>query len=524
MHDLNETPYDVAVVGYGPTGLAITSLLARMGHRVVALERYPTLYGLPRLVNLDAEATRIVQASGDIDVALAESSNNDEYYFRNSAGEALLFIDWSGIDVCGYRSHISMYQPNVEDAMDAGARDRGAEIRQGCEVIGIEADVDGVTVRTRERPGGEEGSVRARWVVAADGANSRVRELLGLEREDLKMGTSFLNLDMLRKPGCEVHRAGPTVTCAPPRMNVILPIGETRIRVEFEVVEGDDPEALVQAPTAWPMLKEAFGLGPDDVEIYRQVIYEFSSRLLHGWRHGRILLSGDAAHQMAPFVGQGACAALRDAIALAWRLDLILRRQAPDALLDTYELERKPHVRSQIETSAVLGRIACEHDEEQAKARDEIFLSGQAPPPPPDPELGDGILFRDASRARGRLAGQLGPQGIVVHGGQRGRADDVLGWGFTLLARGRDPREVLSDEHQQFLSDLHCQLVPLSGDRATTWCYDADGTYAAFFDQHGVEALLVRPDFVIFGSAMSFDELPGLVEELRTQLGSPVPA
>jgi 3-(3-hydroxy-phenyl)propionate hydroxylase len=281
---------------------------------------------------------------------------------------------------------------------------------------------------------------------------------------------------------------------------------------------------LVQAPTAWPMLEAAFGLGPDDVEIYRQVIYEFSSQLLHGWRHGRILLSGDAAHQMAPFIGQGACAALRDAIALAWRLDLVLRDQAPETLLDTYEQERKPHVRTQIETSAVLGHIACEHDPDRAKARDATFLSGHAPPPPPEPELGDGVLHRGPDGTRGILAGRLGHQGVLGRGGKTGRADDLLDWGFALLARGRDPREVLSDDQQRFLADLGCRLVPLSQDRATTWFHDVEGTYAAFFDEHGVEAVIVRPDFVVFGAAPSFDDLPGLVDDLRAQLAAPVTA
>jgi 3-(3-hydroxy-phenyl)propionate hydroxylase len=512
--------YDVIVVGYGPTGLAITSMLARQGHRVIALERYPSLYGLPRLVNLDAEAARIVQAAGDIDVALAESAGNDEYYYRNAAGEELLFLDWSGDDVCGFPAHLSMYQPNVEDAMDTGARKRGAEIRQSTEVIDVEQDDDGVTVTTRARGTGEEAHVRGRWLIAADGAGSRVRDTLGLEREDLEMGTTFLNLDMFRRPGCEVHRTGPTVTCAPPRMNVILPIGRERLRVEFEVVDGDDLDEMVRPETAWKMLREAFDLGPDDVEIYRQVLYSFESKLLHGWRHGRILLSGDAAHQMSPFIGQGACAALRDAVALAWRLDLVLRGVSTDAVLDSYESERKPHVRANIETAAMLGRVACEHDEVRARERDAMFLSGNAPPPPPDPALGDGILLHDASGERTPLAGQLGPQGLVKVDGQTGRADDLIGWGFTVLTRARDPREVLDDAQQQFLDDLGCCYVPLSRDRTTTWAHDVDGVYTRFFDQHGVDALVVRPDFIVFGAARSIDDLPGVVDELRSQLSA----
>jgi 3-(3-hydroxy-phenyl)propionate hydroxylase len=514
--------HDVAVVGYGPTGLAVSSLLARNGHDVVVFERHRGLYGLPRLVNLDAEAARIVQASGDIEVALAESAANDEYYFRNAAGEKLLFLDWSGVDISGFSNHISMYQPNVEDAMDQAARERGAEIHQGTDVIGVDQDSDGVTIVARDRDSGEDTQFRARWLIAADGAKSAVRELLGLEREDLKMGTAFLNLDMMRKPGCEVHRAGPTLTCAPPRMNVILPIGEERIRVEFELVEGDDWDEVVRPEHAWPMLREAFDLGPEDVEIYRQVIYEFESKLLHGWRHGRILLSGDAAHQMSPFIGQGACAALRDAAALAWRFDLVLREQASPDVFESYETERKPHVRANIETAAGLGHIACMHDEDAARERDKMFLSDQAPPPPPDPERGDGILHLESDGSRGQLSGELGPQGKVTFEGKTGRADDVLGWGFAILARARDPREVLSADQEQFLDGIGCRLIALSSDRATTRVYDADGTYGKFFDEHGIDALLVRPDFVVFGAAPTLEDLPALVDDLQSQLTSMV--
>jgi len=514
--------FDVIVVGYGPTGLVASSLLARLGHHVGVFERWPDLYGLPRLVNLDAEAARIVQAAGDIDVALRESTQFTRYFFRNAAGDTLLELDWAGFGVCGFPEHLSMYQPHVEDAIDAAARERGAVVRQGIQVVAVEQDDDGVTVTHRPRDGGPEGTARAKWLIGADGANSTIRTLLGVERQDLGMRSAFLNLDTIRRrplEGTDSYRFdAPIVVCAPPRMHVIVPIGERRLRLELEVLDGDDRDELLKPESAWRFLREWHQLGPDDVEVYRQVIYEFDSQLALRWRTGRILLAGDAAHQMSPFIGQGACSGMRDAINLAWRLDLMLRGVSADRLIDGYEIERTPHVTAQIMISAGLGRMATERDPAKAQERDQAFLRGNAAGAPPDVVLTDGVLHRDGDGQPALLAGRLGPQGIVSHNGHQGRGDDVLGWGFTLLCRGMGPLAALNDGHRSFLERIGAHVVALTEERATNLVRDVDGSYTRFFDEHGVVALLVRPDFNIFGAARETAEVAVLLDDLRAQL------
>jgi 3-(3-hydroxy-phenyl)propionate hydroxylase len=524
---MTEQPeFDVIVVGYGPTGLAASSLLARLGHHVAVFERWPGLYGLPRLVNLDAEACRIVQAAGDINVALRESTEFQRYYFKNSAGETLVDMDWRGMAVSGYPAHLSMYQPYVEDAIDATVRQRGADVRQGFRVTAIEQDEQGVTVTAEPREGGTSITARAKYVIAADGAKSTIRELLGIEREDLMMRSAFLNLDtILRRPlePTETYSFGaPTVVTAPPRMHVIVPIGTRRLRLELEILDDDDRDELMKPEAAWRFLREWHDLGPEDVEIYRQIIYEFDSKLASPWRVGRVVLAGDAAHQMSPFLGQGACSGLRDAINLAWRLDLVLRGVSGEALIDSYEPERSPHVRQHIEVSAQMGWMATEADPEKSHARDEAFLSGNAPPPPPEPILTDGILLRGGDGEPVPPAGQLGPQATVSFEGRSGRADDILGWGFALLCDGMGPLAGLTDEHRQFLDSVRGITVPLSNDPATNLVRDVDGVYGRFFAEHGVRAVLVRPDFYIFGAAHGPSEVPQLLDSLREQLGTSV--
>ena len=119
---MSHSPYDIAISGYGPTGLAAASLLAQRGHSVCVFERWPTLYGQPRIATIDGESARIIQAAGDAEFAFRNSAPRPRYLLANGEGKLLVDFDWSGDHVCGHPYRISLHQPDIEDAMDARAR------------------------------------------------------------------------------------------------------------------------------------------------------------------------------------------------------------------------------------------------------------------------------------------------------------------------------------------------------------------------------------------------------------------
>jgi 3-(3-hydroxy-phenyl)propionate hydroxylase len=506
--------YDIAVIGYGPTGLVAASLLGRLGHRVVVCERWPGLYGLPRLTHIDDETARTVQAASDVDEALRDSSMC-QYLWVNGKGETLVNIPADPEGPMGYPDHISMYQPDVESAIDKRLRGYGTvDVRQGWAVTGLDQDADGVTLRLcgwnteTSCADGPRDEVRTRYVIAADGSRSGVRELLGVEGEDFGFNEQWVNVDTewLRPQPPEF--AYGTQYCDPARGHMTINIGTTRQRFEFALLPGETREEMTSPETAWRLLREYHDLGPDDVRITRQLVYGFEARVATRWRTGRVFLTGDAAHTMPPYLGQGACSGIRDATNLAWKLHLVLGGLAPDALLDTYESERRPHVTALTHAAIGLGKVANTHDTEAAAARDAAFFAGEVPPPPPFPPLSGGVLRQGTDAPVGTLT----PQGrIRLADGRTGRLDDLTGYGFTLVT-AEDPAEALGPERLARLERLGCAVVALDT------VDDLDGRHREYLQLLGAVAYLARPDFVLFGTAADRTDLGALVDDLGAAL------
>ncbi|MFG3101923.1 bifunctional 3-(3-hydroxy-phenyl)propionate/3-hydroxycinnamic acid hydroxylase [Streptomyces sp. NPDC048182] len=517
--------HDVAIVGFGAVGQLLALLLGRAGHDVVALERWPEPYPLPRAVHFDHEIGRVLQAAGvGEEVRAVTDPVPDHYEWRNAAGQALVRIDWSGDGPSGWPTASFFSQPRLEAVLAAAAeRSATVTVRRGQEVTGLHLAEDVVRLVTRGADGG--GEVRARYVVGADGAGSFVRSAMATTVTDLGFFYDWLIVDTLPHEETEWSPMNWQL-CDPERPTTIVSGGPGRRRWEFMRLPHESAAELNTPETAWRLLAP-WGRTPDNTAIERHTVYTFQARWVDRWHEGRLLLAGDAAHQMPPFAGQGMCSGMRDAINLAWKLDLVLDGRAGPGLLDTYTSERSEHVQHAIGMSMALGQVICVLDPEAAAARDARMIAAGADPlhalpATPPPVLGDGVLQRAPDGGRAPDVGLLTPQYEVTHRGRTALLDDLTGGGFTLLTDGPAPLDALDAADRGFLAELGAVLVPLYADACPPEGYlDAPGGYLAHLRGHGHAAALVRPDFYLFGAAADGAGLRELVGQLRAQLRRP---
>jgi len=523
---MSEASYDVIQIGMGPVGLTMAALVGHAGHTIAVVERQHGLYGLPRAGHIDHEIVRILQSLDCERPVMEDSYPTLEYVWVNAEGKKLLEFDWGAKGISGWHSDYMQYQPVLEDALAGRVRsDPRVDVLAGWEAVDLRDHGDHVEVVLRRtvmvegeaRPvvTDEERVLRGSYLVGADGANSMVRRRLGIEREDLGFNEKWLDVDARQRRELRFDfDCGQR--CDPLRPTTILPLGKRHRRWEWALLDGETVEEFERPETAWRLLGE-LGIGPDDVEIVRQLVYTFEARTALEWRRGRVFLIGDAAHTMPPFMGQGMCSGMRDAKNLAWKLDLILRGLAPDELLETYEEERRPHARDWTVISLEAGKVPCTTDPDAARERDERFQAGWLPPMPDFPQLVGGVLVHDLAGRPAAPAGELGLQGRVERRDAAGLFDDVFdaGMRWQVISTDGDPREVLDAAQLAFLEQLGAVFADLSpgGDAV-----DLDGEYRSYMADRGIAAVVNRPDFYVFGGAPSLADLPALVGDLERRL------
>lgn len=266
----------------------------------------------------------------------------------------------------------------------------------------------------------------------------------------------------------------------------------------------------------WRFLAQ-WGLTSETATIIRRTVYTFRSLLSDSWRRGRALLIGDAAHLMPPFMGQGMCSGIRDSANLAWKLDLVLSGRAEASLLDTYTVERRPHVQQVIEASMGLGQVVCISDPTAAAARDEAFKTGQVPPPPPFPWLTDGVLQRGNNGQPTDAAGKLSVQPRVHYRGRTGLFDDLIGSGWVLMTRVPLAKLALTDAHVAGFEVLGGRIVHVTRASVPGAVIDMDAQATRWFDELGADVVLVRPDFYVFGAA-GLADAGDLIDSLLRQV------
>lgn len=491
--------FDVCIIGFGPVGAALANLLGMSGLRVVVLEREPSVYHLPRAVALDGEGMRLVQTMGLAEQLLPLLSVSRNIRHVSADGKLLLLISRGGIGPEGWNNAYRFYQPEFESVLRNGvARFASVDVRLRCEAFALDEFGDHVRVRYENLASGELAQITTRYVVGCDGARSTVRRFMGAALHDLRSHERWIVLDMiLEQPPRGVPEAadetGRVVDaiqyCDPARPTTFVPMPGKRHRWEFMLMPGDDPATITRPENIYGMLKP-WSIDPATSVIERAVVYTFHSALSTRWRRGRLLLAGDAAHQMPPFLGQGMGSGLRDAANLAWKLNAVIEAGAPETLLDTYESERSEHVRAYIELAVELAGVIQTTDPERARARDQELIANPTMLRPIAPRLGQG-LHGDAPAPAGTRAAQpcLGDGALL---------DDKVGYRFAVLASPR-LAQALGPAKRHVAPDTDVVVVT------------ATGPAESYLADLQTEAVVIRPDRYILGVASTPAELDAVL-------------
>ena len=527
--------YDVLVIGYGPAGMVLSALLGQCGRRVAVIERHAGLYNLPRAATFDDDAMRLLQKLGIAESVAAATRVQRTYDWCNAEGEVLIGNEFSDFGGSGWPEFNMMFQPALESELDALCRRtpsveiiRGyaaTEFRQtgdGVEVVAQPADELGRVGRT---PYGEARTFAARFAVGCDGGNSTVRLGLGIEMDDYGFQEPWLVCDFRLKRDVDLPMA--LQYGDPDQPTSIISIGPHHHRFSFMLDEAVSSAEAVDPGEVWHRVSR--WISRDDAELIRVAPYTFRSTVAREWKQGRILLAGDAAHQMPPFLGQGMCSGFRDAHNLAWKLDHVLQG-ATEGLLETYAAERSPHVRAITEKAVELGRIQTIRDKHAARLRDAELLrrrrSGLRPEGFRFPGYPEGFLAPASSDDIAR--GQLFPQAWVRRGSARAqRFDDESGAGWVLVTRDPSTLAGLDDDFAAWRAagGTVVMLGAPPQQPTDTWTAvgDVDGAYQRWFDGHNCASAIIRPDWYVYGSAASPDSLRNLLRSCLSDLGPVVP-
>lgn len=486
---MNAYDADVLVAGLGPTGDVLAALLSQAGLSVIAVEREADLYPAPRAAVFDHEIMRTFQAVGVAGAILEACRVPDRYQFVTAKDEVLLDFEIAEhMPTSGWAETYVLHQPAVERALRGRLGPLGVDVRLSTRVGAVTDAGGGVTSQLTGSAG--EYAVRTRWVVACDGASSPIREQAGITLFDYDFNEPWLVIDATTDdPGDLPQRL--MQICDPQRPVTYLKMCGNRYRWEFMIKPGEDPAEISSDAGIRDLLApwNCF----DRLTLERRAVYRFHGLVAQDWRCGRILIAGDAAHQMPPFAGQGMCAGVRDAANLAWKLAMVVRGEAAETLLDTYQAEREGHVRAVIETAVAMGRVVCILDEAAAAQRDAGMLarkaSGERDIALAFPPLQGGMLTELPG------AGALFPQAVA----DEERLDDWLGPGAWLIGRDLVAPEIAGLRALSLGDPL---LEPFS-EAVSTWLSDL-----------GAEAVLVRPDRHVFGAGAP----AVLVEQWRSML------
>ncbi|WP_417563791.1 FAD-dependent monooxygenase [Microbacterium sp.] len=454
---------DVVIVGGSLVGLTTSLLLSRYGVRNVVVEKHRGTAIHPRAASFHQRTMEVFRHAGVQEIveeaAAGEFVQNGAIVAVESlCGKELQYFyrSWNeGVEDLSATSRLFITQVGLEPLLRDAAAAAGATHLFGTQVLEVRQDADGVSTTVQPRDGGPSREIRSRYVVAADGAHSAVREQLGIAMPGHGTAdcvTVYFGADMTDMIG---ERNLSVIYVLHPQMLGFFRFSFDRQSGFLSIFSVTDPVtgerfdlgADVPEERAVDWVRMALGCA-DDVAVRIDSIqhWEASADCAERFSDGRVFLAGDSAHTMPPTGGWGGNTGVADAHNLAWKLAMVVHGQADPRLLDSYDQERRPAALMTVEQaySIYAGRYA-----ERSSSSDEKPLA--EPRPAEDIELGtvyrSGALLDPTAtpyadgeeaatrdpRADGAPVGARVPH-VELHGdGQDASTHDLAAHRFVLL-------------------------------------------------------------------------------------------
>jgi len=512
----------VLIVGGSLVGMSTALLLGHHGVRSLAVEHHRGTAIHPRAAQISQRTMEVFRTVG---VEQIVKQKSDEQFVQDGA---ILAVDTlAGKEIERYIANLNegvtdvspckrcfISQSMLEPLLKARAQELGAELRFATEMVSFEQDADGVTAVVRHRDTGETTTVRAKYIIAADGSRSGVRDRLGVRMTG--HGTFSKSITIYFRANVESLMRDRNMTVIYVFNSVLR--GFFRIEKPFhsgflvvnilnnsgrpitDISTGLTDERCLEYVKA--------SLGRDDIPVTIENVMHWDSRadVAERFRVGRVLIAGDAAHVMPPNGGFGGNTGVQDAHNLAWKLALVLKGLAGPALLSTYEPERKSASTFTVEQAYTryVVRVAPDlpADEHQKPANDlnielgYIYNSTAVIPE----ESPDGRVAENPRESKGR-PGTRAPHLWLNRAGEQISTLDLFGRNFTLLA-GRDGGawcESTASAAKNTGIALDAHRVGANG------LTEPSGGFAAAYGIAPTGAVLVRPDGFVAWRAKNGD-------------------
>ncbi|MFC8348200.1 FAD-dependent oxidoreductase [Streptomyces sp. NPDC057280] len=536
----------VLIVGGSLVGLSTSLFLSRLGVRHTLVERHAGTSIHPRGRGNNVRTMELFRTAG-VEPAIREAAatlddnhgilqtptlvgDAGEWLFKEiDAGGALARFSSSSWCLCS--------QNDLEPVLLEHAERLGGDLRYGTELLSFDSDSSGVTAVVKSRETGEHTTIRADYLVAADGPRSPVREQLGIAQSG--PGDLFSNVSITFRSRRLADVVGDRrfIVCYltnPEADGALLPVDNREnwvFHAPWHPEQGETLEDFTDERCA-EHIRRAIGVADLDVQVTGKAPWNAAERVARSYRAGRVFLAGDSAHEMSPTGAFGSNTGIQDAHNLAWKLAAVLDGWAGEALLDSYDAERRPVAEA---TSARASARSVEHSH-----------PGFAPPPgmgggggPQRGILGVVLGYRYPRGAvigtdpdapvvpeRFELSGEPGsraPHLAVRHRGERISTLDLYEKAFVLLSDADHP----SGWHEAAVRVAASMSVPLTSYRVGS-SSDAELTpegetdWAAAHGTTPAGAVLVRPDgFVAWRAAGAEPDAESVLRDaLRTLLAA----